>query len=112
MTDLFDGMAAIFRDTFGRPVVYTPVATGAAMPGFTAIFTRRPIDVVLGDTPPADGEICTLDLALENVAAPAEGDLVTVPADGNSPAEGTFKVVPPIRPDGKGMVTVMLERTA
>lgn len=109
--NLFDGLPAIFTGTFGRPVVYTPVSTGVALPTITAIFTRRSIPVVLGGDAQADGEICTLDLAIADVAAPAEGDTVTIAATASQAAEGTFKVVPPIRPDGKGMTTVMLERT-
>lgn len=108
---LFDGLPAVFASTFGRPVVYTPVATGVPLPGFDAIFTRRPIEISLGGDGAADGEICTLDVPVASVAAPADGDLVTVPANGAAAAEGTFRIVPPIRPDGEGMITCMLERT-
>jgi hypothetical protein len=108
---VFDGLPGIFKSTFGRPVVYTPIATGVALPTFTAIYTRRPIAIVLDGDAPADGDVRTLDLALTDVAAPAEGDLVTLPATVSEAAEGPFKIVPPIRPDGEGMVAVMLEHT-
>ena len=108
---VFDGLPGIFKSTFGRPVVYTPITTGVALPTITAIFTRRSIPIVLGGDAGADGAICTLDLAFVDVAAPAEGDTVTIAATATQAAEGTFKVVPPIRPDGEGMTTVMLERT-
>ncbi len=111
MSSFFDGMAAIFRDTLGRPVIYTPLSTGVALDAFDVIYIVRPIDIAMGGDAASDGIVRTLGLAIADVAAPVEGDLVSLPATDSESAEGPFKVVPPIQHDGKGMVTVMLERT-
>jgi|GEM_PF-5870205 len=110
---LFDGLPAVFASTFGRPVVYTRAAAPGAPLALTAIFTRRPVEIVLRGETEADGDVCTLDIELALLPAlPAEGDTVEIPATDSQSAEGTFRVVPPIRRDGEGMATLMLEATA
>lgn len=110
---VFAGLPDVFASAFGRPVVYTRAAAPGAPLERTAIFTRRPLPIVLGGDPAHDGEICTLDIELAGLPAePVEGDTVEIPATDSEPAEGTFRVVPPIRKDGEGMVTLMLEAQA
>lgn len=99
---LFDGMAEIFRDTLGEPVVYTPA--GGAPVTIEAIYFDTPLTVVLdGEGIPVDNRNKELHVAAADLAAPAEGDHATVRGV-------TYRVVPPIRPDGQGMIVVALVR--
>lgn len=100
---LFDGLPELFTETFGQAVVYTPL-NGTAKT-VQAIHFADAVDVELGNGgPPADGVRRRLELRIADVPLPAEGDTAVI--DGV-----TYKVVPPIAPDGQGMVSVFLEAT-
>ncbi|WP_439611502.1 head-tail joining protein [Reyranella sp.] len=99
---LFDGMAEIFRDTFGEAVIYTPA--GAAPLAIEAIYFETPLTIAHDDGgAPVDSQAKELHVAAADVAAPREGDRATVRGV-------TYKVVPPFRPDGQGMIAVSLVR--
>ncbi len=102
MSNIFDGLASIFVEHLGQPVVYTPKATGIPKT-INAIPRVEPQLVDLGQAGPSHDTVRRLlDFNLADIANPAEGDGVTI--DGEA-----FTVVPPIAPDGKGMVSVTLE---
>jgi hypothetical protein len=109
MSSVFDGLDNVFVAAFGEPVVYTPQSTGVPLgPDGTisAIWIDVPGFAVHGEADTDTTEI-TLHLRAADVAAPAEGDTARRVKDGR-----TCKVVPPIRPDGKGMIAVSLEAIA
>lgn len=101
MTNLFEGLDVIFRDTFGEDVVYTPLK---GTPGnISGIYIDTPLQGLADDGAPVDNTVKELHVAAADVAAPREGDRATVRGI-------TYKVMPPIRPDGKGMIAVALVR--
>lgn len=103
--DVFDGLPDIFTGVFGEPVVYTPAETEVSQT-ITAIWYEEPIDAVLGEEASADDVAVTLHLRAADVASPQEGDTAQRVSDGK-----IMRIVPPIRPDGKGMIVCALERT-
>ncbi|MBX6427140.1 MAG: hypothetical protein IRZ09_14590 [Variibacter sp.] len=100
---LFDGLPDAFVETFGEEVVYTPAATGVAAT-ITAIWMEEPVAVALEGEAGGDDVAVTLHLRAADVPAPAEGDRAQRVATGR-----TMRVVPPIRPDGQGMIVCTLE---
>lgn len=94
---VFDGLADIFVDTLGEPVIYTPIATGVPAT-IDAIWTETTIDVVMGSGAPTDAGVTTLSMRAED-GTPVEGDTVTRVADSK-----TMVITTPILPDGKGMI--------
>jgi hypothetical protein len=99
---VFDGLPDIFADTFGESVIYTPLASGVPAT-ITAIWLETPLDIALTG---ADGDAINTDLHVRatDVAAPAEGDTAQRVSNGK-----LCRVVPPIRPDGNGMIALALE---
>ncbi len=107
MSDLFDGLADIFVDTFGEPVAYVPRATGIALGAdgtIRAIWVERPVFAVSGE---ADTDAIEATLHVPAAVAPVEGDVATRIKTGK-----VARVVPPIRPDGEGMIACALELVA
>lgn len=103
---IFDGLPELFVETFGERdgVIYTPIATGVPLDDpLDAILIDDPLDVVIGEQVGGDDVRKTLHMRTADVAEPAEGDLAEI--DGV-----TWTVVPPFKPDGKGMVSVTLAR--
>ena len=98
---LFDGMAEIFRDTFGEDIVYT--SAGGPPRTVRGIYIETPLHGFGDEGAPADSAIKELHVAAADVAAPQEGDRATVRGV-------TYRVVPPIRRDGEGMIAVALVR--
>jgi hypothetical protein len=84
----------------GESVEYTPIA-GAPIT-IDAIFIAEPFNIVLGDQAGTDDVRKELHLRASDVPSPREGDTATI-------AGVTYRVVPPIQPDGKGMISVALE---
>lgn len=103
----FEGMAAIFAQHLGEhgPILYAP-AVGAAftLPPGRAIYREQAIDGFADDdSAGVDNVLKSLHLQEADVAAPAEGDRVTVRGV-------TYRVTPPIARDGNGMVIVTLKK--
>lgn len=98
---VFDGLADIFADTFGEPVVYTPKATGIPKT-IHAIWIEHPIEVDFENSG-ADSRRIELSVRSEDVADPAEDDTAKRESDGK-----IMKVSTPIQPDGKGMIVCAL----
>ena len=103
----FEGMAAIFAQHLGEdgPILYTP-AVGAAftLPPGRAIYREQAVDSFNDDeTAAVDNVVKTLHLQEADVAAPAEGDRVTVRG-------AVYMITPPIARDGNGMVIVTLAK--
>lgn len=96
---VFDGLPDIFTEALGVSVVYTP--QGGSPVTIDAISVERSIEVQLADGPAVDDRRHVLHVRAADIAEPREGDQVTIDGD-------TFKVVPPIRPDGKGMIAITL----
>lgn len=101
---VFDGLADIFVDTLGEPVVYTPLATGVPAT-IQAIWTETTVDVAVAGEVLTDAGVTSLSVRAEDVS-PAEGDTATRVADGK-----TMKVTTPILLDGKGMIRCNLAET-
>lgn len=99
MTDLFDGLPAIFRDTFGEAVTYTK-AGGA--PSEIQAIVLTPALLVQGL---AEIDVVTADTEIHCAAADlpvgyGEGDTVIVRGV-------SYRVKAPM-PDGRGMVRLPL----
>jgi hypothetical protein len=103
MSSVFDGLADIFADTLGEPVVYTPASTGVPL-AITAIWLERPVELVMRGESGADDVSTELHLRASDVPSPKEGDAVVRSGTGK-----TARVVPPIQPDDKGMIACTLE---
>lgn len=104
---LFDGLAKIFTETFGddEGVQYKILATGA-IKTIKAIWSEQsPMTVLDGFNSRVDGRTTELHVALADIPAPSEGDLVKRLKTGV-----TGKVVAPFRPDDKGMIALPIER--
>lgn len=105
MADVFDGMDQEFVDVFGEPVVYTPKATNVPLGAdgkISAIWIERPGLAVAGE---ADTDVAEVTLHVQaSVVVPVEGDTAQRVKTGR-----TCRVVPPIRPDGQGMIACALE---
>lgn len=102
MSSLFDGIADVFAETFGEEIVYTPAATGVAR-RITAIWIEDPLDPVIGGGVAVDDVMPTLHVRASDIPAPREGDLAQRVKTGE-----TLEIVPPIRPDRKGMIACSL----
>jgi hypothetical protein len=101
MTDVFDGMADIFADVFGCPVVYTPIAGGSPAT-INAIWWETPLTVTIGEVA-ADARQTQLSVRAVDVPDPQEGDTATRVSDGK-----VMTVTTPIQPDGKGIIVCNL----
>jgi hypothetical protein len=99
-----DADLALFMDSddFGVSVTYTPLVGQPST--FSALLLDQPADIVISGAPAADGRHRLLVLRTADVAIPVEADQVSIGGT-------TYKVVPPIHPDGHGLVTVTLEAT-
>lgn len=97
---LVDGLPDIFAETFGEPVVYTPINGDPVE--IEAIWIETATSVVF-DEADADGVQVELHVRAADIAEPREGDTVERVANGK-----TMKVVPPIRPDDQGMIGLTL----
>ncbi|KRR16869.1 head-tail joining protein [Bradyrhizobium retamae] len=98
---LFARLPGIFVQTFGEPVIYTPVATGVPVGEdgkIRAIWTDGSDVVAVGSEAQATIGTSTLSVKAADVT-PVEGDVATREDDGK-----TMKVTEPILPDGKGMI--------
>jgi hypothetical protein len=105
MSDLFDDMPYIFTDPetgFGEPVKYVSSQTGRKKT-INAIWIEGP--VIQGMDPRADAAAIRIEVREDDISNPAEGDEVTRTA-----TKVTMKVVPPIKPDGNGMVSLTLSK--
>lgn len=99
---VFNGLAEIFRSTFGEPVTYRP-ASGA--PREISVIWIMPATVVSDDF--AAGVIVdrpTVHIRVADLAAaPAENDEI-------DRLGVAWRVAAPPLPDGKGMTAVYVER--
>lgn len=110
MSSIFEELdvAGTFADHLGEreEILYTPlVGAPVTLAAGRAIFLEEPVSIIHGDGGAAtDSQHKELHLLAADVASPAEGDRVVVRGV-------TYRVVPPIRPDGKGMIAVTLAAT-
>lgn len=103
MASVFDGMPDIFVGSFGEDIIYTP-SSGSPR-------TIRAIWIEVPDMQPvlmsdSDITISRLHVRASDIAEPLEGDTALRVRTGK-----LCKVVPPIRPDDKGMIACALEAT-
>lgn len=105
MSSLFDDMPDIFTDAdtgFGETITYVSSETGRKKT-INAIWIEHP--VMQGLDPKADAASITLEVRAADIPNPVEGDEITRVA-----TKLTMKVVPPIRPDGNGMISLTLSK--
>lgn len=102
---IYDGLPDIFTESLGESVVYTPLATGIPA-AITAIWDEQPIQVPFNEVPTGDSRV-ELHVRAQDIPSPTEGDLVFRPAK-----NVTRRVVSPISPDGKGMISVALAKVS
>jgi hypothetical protein len=96
-------------DMFARPItVALGSASGAVFPG-RGIFHRDNDDFFAEDSSIVTDHRVSIDvLDSEWAILPRQGDVVTIPADGTVPAEGTFTVMS-AHGDGGGMTNLILQ---
>jgi hypothetical protein len=101
------------QDTFGRPVVFTPLQSQPNGAPYTArgILEQEAIDVAGLDNSIISEMRIILDiLDAEYSVMPLQGDLVDIPADVSGlPAEGQFEVIDSDQ-NGGGETTLTLRR--
>lgn len=99
---VFDGLAGTFSGVLGDPFLYTP--PGGAQITVKGIFTNQ----YLGLDGMGEAEIATtqpaIHVAVDDVAGGAKGAAVIYQSI-------SYKVVN-VKPDGKGMTTLVLHRSA
>ena len=98
-------------DAFGRPITVTPTksqpgapayATTVAGAALTGVYASKKVEIQLENGLFHSTVQPTLGLRLADFAVPPrQGDLVTIPASGLSPALGAFAFAD-ISPDGQG----------
>ena len=107
MSSIFEHLdvAGTFAEHLGEREVIVYTRLGGApitLEAGRAIFFEEPVTIVHDDgSASTDNAQKELHLQAADIPAPAEGDTVLVRGI-------TYKVVPPIRPDGKGMIAVSL----
>lgn len=101
MTTLFDGLADVFRDTFGERVLYQPALGGDSY--VDAVWIES--SVVAGDEYSAGVQTTRpeMHIASADVPSAAEGDTLVR-------AGVSWRVAAPPQPDGHGMVRLVVER--
>ena len=88
------------QDTFGRDVAITPLTSAPGASTYTArgIYGTRAIEIPtdMGMAIISDQEtildVLDNDFLTAGRAVPRQGDLITIPAEGNIPAAGDFEV--------------------
>lgn len=109
MADLFDGLATILTDPnagFGESVIYKPLATGIALGADGTINAIWCEDHEAGQFDvKSDQSNVRVEVKESDVATPKEGDTIERVKTGY-----IGKAVPPIVPDGHGMVSVTLQK--
>jgi hypothetical protein len=94
-------------DLFGRPISITP--NGGAAYVARGIWHRDNDDFLAEDNSVVTDHKVSVDvLDAEFAVLPRQGDVITIPADGTVPAEGTFTILSAHR-DGGGMTNLLLE---
>lgn len=97
---VFDGLPDVFVETLGEPVTYTPEGGSPVL--IEAIWTERPLDVIVGGEVSVDEIRSTLKVRASDLT-PEEGATARRESDGR-----TMVVCTPIHPDGKGMIVCNL----
>jgi hypothetical protein len=98
---------------FGRPINVTPTSSA---PGAETYQNRGIWNEVDLDFMAEDGSVVTdhkkfIDVRdAEYVVVPRQGDVISIPADGTVPAEGTFTVLS-AHQDGGGMTCLVLSES-
>jgi hypothetical protein len=102
---LFDGMADVFAGTFGEDIEYKSLGSDEVKT-IQGIWLERTLgSAVDGEGGAIDIRETELHVRLSEVPNPQEGDLARRVSSGV-----TAKIVPPFRPDDKGMIALPLER--
>jgi len=108
-------------DVWARPIVVNPVASQPGSPPYSAraddpglpcrgVFDSSAIDVMGLDGMITSDQQTVLDVReVEFSVVPAQGDVVTIPADNDVPDEGDWEVIDTDR-DGEGCTTLKLRR--
>jgi hypothetical protein len=95
-------------DMFARPITVTPAGAGVAYDS-RGIWHKNDDDFFAEDGSVVTDHKTSIDvLDAEFAVVPRQGDLVTIPADGSVPAEGTFTILS-AHSDGGGMTNLVLE---
>jgi hypothetical protein len=104
------------QDFFGREIIITPINSNPGAPAYTVrgIYDSGPVDI-MGEAGlmMSDNET-TLDIRDNEFfdigqPIPIQGDLITIPADGNVPAAGDFEVTD-ADPNGGGETTLAIRK--
>jgi hypothetical protein len=95
-------------DMFARPIIITPV--GGAAYDSRGIWHKNDDNFSAQDFSIVTDVKTSIDVLDSDFAVvPRQGDLVTVPADGTVPAEGSFTILE-THNDGGGMTNLVLEK--
>jgi hypothetical protein len=95
-------------DMFARPITITPV--GGAAYDSRGIWHKNDDNFSAEDFSIVTDVKTSIDVLDSDFAVvPRQGDLVTVPADGTVPAEGSFTILE-THNDGGGMTNLVLEK--
>jgi hypothetical protein len=104
------------QDFFGREIIVTPIKSNPGAPAYTVrgIYETDPVDII--------GEVGVMRSDNETILdirdneffeigqpIPIQGDLITIPADGNVPAAGDFEVMD-ADPNGGGETTLAIRK--
>jgi len=105
------------QDVFGRNATFTPVKSNPSGGSYVmrGIFSTRSSDVFteMGVSVLSDQEtifdIRTVEFIDNGYALPQQGDRLTIPAEGNIPAEGDFEVTD-TSVNGGGEMTLVIRK--
>ena len=106
---VFEHLSSLFVEVFGEAAVYTSAGGEPTIldpsTGKGVIFVERA--AIIGQEPGSDDQIVEAHFNLADLGslAPTEGATLFRNKTGE-----TFKIVPPIQADGKGMISCMLAR--
>lgn len=100
---IFDGLADVFAESLGEPVIYTPVDGDPRT--INAIWIVDAVTVGMPGGPPAADNRVVAHVRSADVPSLVEGDII-------QRGDERYRVVPPFLPDGHGMTSIMLERLA
>jgi hypothetical protein len=105
------------ENQFGRAIVITPVVSAPGAPAFTVrgIYDTGPVDIEtdMGTVMISDQttivDIRDIELFDAGHVLPQQGDRLSIPAEGNIPAEGEFEITDADR-NGGGETTLTIRK--
>jgi hypothetical protein len=106
----------VCQDFFGREVVVTPIKSNPTSSAYTVrgIYNSGDVDIMGEAGLMMSDQETTLDIRDNEFfdigqPVPTQGDLITIPADGNVPAAGDFEVTD-ADPNGGGETTLAIRK--